>query len=69
MRATFYFGTKRTRDLDNHLKIALDSATGQIWGDDSQIVELNLRKDYDKARPRIVLQVDPSTIRRERDFG
>lgn len=40
----FTFIDKRRRDLDNFNKIILDSCTGIIWDDDSQIVELVLRK-------------------------
>jgi len=33
----FFFGTKRKADLDNFLKIALDSLTGIVYEDDGQI--------------------------------
>lgn len=53
----FYFGTKRKNDLDNFNKLVLDACTGIVWGDDSQIQELHLLKDYDKKKPRIELTV------------
>ncbi|QIM50777.1 RusA family crossover junction endodeoxyribonuclease [Hydrogenophaga crocea] len=37
----------------------MDAGTGLLWEDDSQIVELTLRKDYDKTNPRIELIVLP----------
>lgn len=40
----FTFKDKRRRDLDNFNKVLLDSCTGIIWEDDSQIWELILRK-------------------------
>jgi Holliday junction resolvase RusA-like endonuclease len=52
---TFYFATKRKRDLDNQNKLVLDALTGIVYGDDSQVAELNLRRAYDSARPRIVI--------------
>jgi len=52
---TFYFATKRKRDLDNQNKLILDALTGIAYEDDSQIAEMYLRRAYDKARPRIEL--------------
>lgn len=51
----FYFKDKLRRDLDNFLKIILDSCTGMLWKDDSQIIELILRKFIDKKNPRVEL--------------
>lgn len=53
----FYFKDKLKRDLDNFLKIILDSCTGMLWEDDSQIVELTLRKFVDKQNPRVELTI------------
>lgn len=57
VHVTFYFATKRKRDLDNQNKLILDSLTGIAYGDDSQIAELCLRRAYDKERPRIELKL------------
>lgn len=50
----FIFTDKRRRDLDNYLKIILDSCNKVVWNDDSQIVELILRKSIGaKAKTEI----------------
>ena len=49
----FFFGTRRKADLDNFNKLWADSLTGIVYEDDSQISELHLYRDYEKARPRI----------------
>jgi len=54
---TLYFGTRRKADLDNFNKLSLDALTGIVYEDDSQIAELTLRRAYDKARPRIEINV------------
>jgi Holliday junction resolvase RusA-like endonuclease len=53
----FYFKDKRKRDLDNYLKILLDSMNGLVWKDDSQIQELTLRKfiDVKNSRTEIII--------------
>jgi Holliday junction resolvase RusA-like endonuclease len=56
--ATLFFGTKRVHDVDNYGKLLLDACTGLLWDDDGQIVEMTVRKDYDKARPRIALTIE-----------
>lgn len=53
----FYFGTKRTRDLDNQNKLILDALSGIVYKDDKQIQELHLYKDYNKAKPRIEVSI------------
>jgi Holliday junction resolvase RusA-like endonuclease len=58
---TFYFATKRKRDLDNQNKLMLDALTGIAWEDDSQIAELLLRRGFDSASPRIRIEVSQMT--------
>jgi Holliday junction resolvase RusA-like endonuclease len=53
----FFFASKRRRDLDNQNKLVLDSLTGIAYKDDSQIADLRLIRDYDKARPRVELTI------------
>ena len=53
--ATFFHKTKRKCDIDNFNKLFLDSLTGIVWEDDSQITEMMLKKSYDPKNPRIEL--------------
>jgi Holliday junction resolvase RusA-like endonuclease len=54
---TLFFGTKRKADLDNFNKILLDSLTGIVYVDDSQIHALHIQRDYDKKKPRIEISI------------
>ena len=58
-----FFKDERRRDIDNYHKIILDSLTGIVWKDDSQIVELNSKKSIDKKNPRIELLLQPEIAR------
>ena len=58
---TIYWPDKRKHDADN-VKALLDSATGILWLDDSQITDLHSRKRYDKTNPRVELSVEPATV-------
>ena len=55
--AVLFFGDKRIRDIDNHNKLWMDALSGIVWEDDKQVMELTVRKDYDKENPRIELNV------------
>ena len=57
IRVTAYFGTKRKCDIDNFNKLVLDSLTGIVWEDDSQIYEMTITKDYDKDNPRVEIAI------------
>lgn len=52
-----WHGTKRLSDIDNFNKLVLDSLTGLVYEDDSQIIELAIRKRYDKANPRVEIEI------------
>ncbi len=54
---TLYFGTKRKHDIDNYCKLLLDSLTGVLWVDDSQITKMTIEKLYSKENPRIELVI------------
>jgi len=56
VRGTIYFPNKRG-DLDNRLKVLLDSLEGAAYNNDSQIVRIDVSKDYDKADPRVELEI------------
>lgn len=43
---------RRKHDLDN-IKSLLDAMNGILWEDDSMLVELRLRKDYDRNNPGV----------------
>ena len=58
VESIIYFGTKRKCDLDNFNKLTFDSLSSIVWKDDSQIVELLLKKKYDKENPRIELTIE-----------
>lgn len=52
-----YRPTKRG-DLDNFLKVTLDSLRGYAYDDDDQITELHAYRHDDKALPRVEVQID-----------
>jgi Holliday junction resolvase RusA-like endonuclease len=52
-----YFGTKRKCDWDNFHKLSMDALTGIVWVDDSQIKSARVTKSYDKANPRIEIEI------------
>lgn len=53
------FEDKRRRDVDNYNKIILDSLTGVVYNDDSQIVELTVSKEIvPKGNGGLVITID-----------
>lgn len=57
MNVILYFGDNRKRDIDAYLKILLDSMTGIVYKDDSQIVEMHIFKEKDIENPRTEIQI------------
>lgn len=53
----YYHGSHIRRDIDNYAKLVLDSMTGIVFEDDSQIKHLFLTKEYDKSNPRVCISV------------
>jgi Holliday junction resolvase RusA-like endonuclease len=49
--AVFRFGTKRRIDIDNVLKAVLDSLNGILYEDDSQVMEIQVRKVMGSDEP------------------
>lgn len=47
----------RRGDLDNALKVTLDSLRGFAYDDDRQIIELHAYRHDDKADPRLVVTI------------
>lgn len=54
----FYFNNKRKNDIDNYAKPILDFMSDIMYNDDRQIIELNVKKFYDKDNPRIIIKVE-----------
>lgn len=44
-------------DLDNRVKLTLDSLNGHAWGDDAQVVELHAYRHDDAANPRVEVEI------------
>lgn len=53
----FRNSTNHRRDIDNLLKLVLDAGNGFAWGDDWQIVELEVRVERGRASPGTDLRV------------
>ena len=53
-------GDERRRDLDNCGKSILDALNGILWADDSQVQELNVKRELDRACPRVEVDVRPA---------
>jgi crossover junction endodeoxyribonuclease RusA len=47
---------RKAGDLDNVLKVVLDSLKGLLWLDDKQVVEIHAYRKDDKTNPRIEIQ-------------
>lgn len=56
MIRVFYY-TKRRIDWDNWHKLSMDSLTGIVWEDDSQIRKATVILGYDKNDPRIEIEI------------
>lgn len=48
---------RRVGDLDNVLKVGLDSLTGIVYADDAQIVEIAAFRHDDKNDPHLMIEV------------
>lgn len=55
----FYFETRARRDIDNYLKVVIDSMTGIIYDDDKQVKSLRAEKFHDPSEPRIEIIITP----------
>ena len=58
VKVDLYFKDKRSRDIDNYNKAILDSLNGTILVDDSQIVELNVKKFIGTGKDEIKIQIE-----------
>ncbi len=57
IKVSLYFGRKTMVDIDNFNKLILDSLTGIVWEDDSQIRISHTYMHYDKENPRIEIEI------------
>lgn len=55
LSVALFWPTLRNHDLDN-IKSLLDACTGILWLDDGQVVELHIRKFYDKKNARVEME-------------
>lgn len=53
----FYFA-RRGADLDNRIKVALDSMNGLCYIDDKQVDEIHAKRRYDSRRPRVEIVIE-----------
>lgn len=51
------FMGRRTGDLSNRLKVLEDALQGYAYTDDGQVAEIHMYKHYDKANPRVEVDV------------
>lgn len=49
---------RKSGDLDNTLKVSLDSLTGILYDDDKQIVEIHARRFEDRLNPRLEITIE-----------
>jgi crossover junction endodeoxyribonuclease RusA len=48
---------RRSGDLDNLAKVAMDALNGIAWTDDSQIIAIEMRRFEDSQNPRLIVRV------------
>lgn len=61
----FFLGNKRRVDLDNLSKGVLDGLKGVLFVDDSQVVELHLRKFIDARNCGVRIKIKPAKAEKE----
>lgn len=57
VRVEVWRRTRQRCDVDNLAKQVLDGLNGVAWDDDSQVCDLHVTRRYDRARPRVVVEV------------
>lgn len=53
----FFFKSKLRRDVDNYVKVVLDTLTGIVYHDDKQIQSIAATKAHDRDNPRIEIEI------------
>jgi len=51
------YRAQKSGDLDNRIKVILDSLKGIAWEDDSQVTELHAYRYDDKTNPRVEVEI------------
>ena len=51
------YRAQKSGDLDNRIKVILDSLKGVAWEDDSQVTELHAYRYDDKTNPRVEVEI------------
>lgn len=54
---------RRAGDIDGPVKALFDVMNGWVWEDDSQVSELHLFKDLDRANPRVEVEITAVTTK------
>ncbi len=54
-----WYRARRAGDLDNALKVTLDSLKGLVYLDDKQVARIVAHRYDDKNNPRVVVRVQP----------
>lgn len=57
LKVELHFKHKRARDIDNYNKALLDSMTGIVYEDDSQITSMKIRKFIGSDSDKIVIRI------------
>lgn len=52
-----FYRARKSGDLDNKIKVLLDSMNGVVYADDGQIVEIHAFRDDDKSDPRVEIEI------------
>lgn len=58
LKISLYFKDNRKRDIDNYCKGILDSMTGIVYEDDSQIDKLTLEKFIGTGEDKIIIELE-----------
>ena len=59
IRLDIFHSDRRKRDVDNFNKLIFDALAEIVYENDSQIIELTVRKHYDKHSPRVEVTITP----------
>jgi len=58
--ALLMYRPQKSGDLDNRIKVAIDSLQGVLFEDDKQIVEIHAYRRDDKNNPRVEVEIRPT---------